>query len=156
MNPTNAMNPMNPINPMNEKFEPKIVGFLCNWCTATAADLAGTTRIEYPPNIRPIRMMCSGSVDLSYVIRALTSGADGVLIGGCHPGECHYLSGNYKARRRVTLLKAILGALGLEEERIWIRWISASEGLKFADTIAEMTEALKKLGPNSLSKCWYI
>ncbi|GAB4432425.1 MAG: hydrogenase iron-sulfur subunit [bacterium] len=129
-------------------FEPKIVGFLCNWCTYTGADLAGTARIQYPPNIRVIRMMCSGGVDMVYVMKALLEGADGVLIGGCHPGDCHYQSGNFKARRRVAILKKILEELGFEKERVWLRWISASEGKKFAATVTEMVEHLKKIGPN--------
>ncbi|MEA1964130.1 MAG: hydrogenase iron-sulfur subunit [Candidatus Aerophobetes bacterium] len=135
-------------------FEPKIVGFLCNWCTYAGADLAGTSRMQYPPNIRPIRVMCSGSVDSAYVIRALLEGADGVLIGGCHPGDCHYVSGNYKERRKITVLKSILKTLGLDDNRVWIRWISASEGKRYADTISEMTSYLKKLGPNPLRKQW--
>lgn len=132
-------------------FEPKIVGFLCNWCTYTGADLAGTARIQYPPNIKVIRMMCSGGVDMVYVMKALLEGADGVLIGGCHPGDCHYQSGNYKARRRVAILKKILEEVGFEKERVWLRWISASEGKKFANTVTEMVEHLKKIGPNAFS-----
>ena len=138
----------------NAEFEPKIVGFLCKWCSSAAADLAGTTRIQYPPNIRIIRMMCSGSVDNSFVVRALLNGADGVLIAGCHPGDCHYVSGNYKARRRITLLKDILDTLGLENDRVWLRWIGADEGQKFADTVKEMTEELKRLGPNPMMENW--
>ena len=137
-------------------FEPKIVGFLCNWCSYTGADLAGTSRIQYPPNIRVIRVMCSSSVDPIYIVRALMEGADGVLIGGCHPGDCHYINGNYKARRRVVLLKNILETLGLEEERVWIRWVSASEGQKFADTVTEMVDAIKNLGPNPIPTRWDI
>lgn len=133
-----------------EDFEPKIVGFLCNWCTYTGADLAGTARIQYPQNIRVIRMMCSGGVDMVYVMKALLEGADGVLIGGCHPGDCHYQSGNFKARRRVAILKKILEELGFEKERVWLKWISASEGKKFANTVTEMVAHLKKLGPNPL------
>jgi len=133
-----------------EDFEPKIVGFLCNWCTYTGADLAGTARIQYPPNIRVIRMMCSGGVDMVYVMKALLEGADGVLIGGCHPGDCHYQSGNFKARRRVAILKKILEELGFEKERVWLRWISASEGKKFANTVTEMVAHIKSLGPNPL------
>ena len=140
---------------MNEN-EPRIVGFLCKWCTSAAADLAGTSRMQYPPNIRIIRMMCSGSVDPVYVIRALLEGADGVLVGGCHPGDCHYVSGNYKARRRVTVLKSILNTLGLDEDRVWIRWISASEGKKFADTVTEMTDEMKKRGKNPAQKYWSV
>ena len=135
-------------------FAPKIIGFLCNWCTYAGADLAGTLRIQYPPSIRPIRVMCSGSVDSAYILRALLEGADGVLIGGCHPGDCHYVSGNYKARRRVTVLKSILETLGLDDDRVWIRWISASEGKRYADTVSEMTSHLKKLGPNPVKNFW--
>jgi len=138
------------------EYEPKIVAFLCNWCTYAGADLAGTSRIQYPPNIRVIRVMCSGSVDPVYVIKPLLEGVDGVFIGGCHPGDCHYVSGNYKARRRITVLKAILKQLGFEEERIKIRWVSASEGQRFADTIKEMVADLKKLGPNPMQKHWAI
>ena len=137
-----------------EEFEPKIVGFLCNWCSYAGADLAGTSRIQYPPNVRIIRVMCSGSVDSMYILRALLEGADGVFVGGCHPGDCHYIDGNYKARRRMVLLENILGTLGLEKERVWLRWISASEGQKFADTMKEMTEAVRKLGPNPITKHW--
>lgn len=137
------------------QFEPVIVGFFCNWCTATAADLAGTTRMQYPPNVRPIRTMCSGSVDPVYVLRALLT-ADGVIIGGCPPGDCHYVSGNYKARRRMAILKIILDTLGLENERVWVRWISAAEGAKFAKTMNEVTQAIKKLGPNPIKSYWSI
>jgi len=137
-----------------ESFEPKIVAFLCNWCTYTGADLAGTGRMQYPPNVRIIRLMCSGAVDTIYVLKALIEGADGVLIGGCHPGDCHYQSGNYKARRRVAILKRILRQFGYDEDRIWLRWISASEGKLFADTVTDMVEALKAKGPNPLSNMW--
>ncbi len=144
----------------NEKtkkdFEPKVVGFLCNWCSYAGADLAGTSRIQYPPNIRVIRVMCSGSVDSVYVNRALIEGADAVLIGGCHPGDCHYLNGNYKARRKMVLMKNILTTLGMEPERVWLRWISASEGQKFADTVKEIVGETKKLGPNPMKERWNI
>ncbi|MBA7629873.1 hypothetical protein ES703_37380 [subsurface metagenome] len=139
-----------------DQFEPVIVGFFCNWCTATAADLAGTTRMQYPPNVRPIRTMCSGSVDPVYVLRALLGGADGVIVGGCPPGDCHYVSGNYKARRRMAILKTILATLGLEDDRVWIRWISAAEGAKFARTMNEVTQTIKKLGPNPIKSDWSI
>jgi len=138
------------------QFEPVIVGFFCNWCTAAAADLAGTSRMQYPPNVRPIRVMCSGSVDPVYVLRALLGGADGVIIGGCPPGDCHYVSGNYRARRRMAILKIILATLGLEEERVWVRWISAAEGAKFSRTMNEFTRAIKKLGPNPMKRDWSI
>jgi F420-non-reducing hydrogenase iron-sulfur subunit len=141
---------------MSEEFEPRIVGFLCNWCSYAGADLAGTSRIQYPPNIRVIRVMCSGSVDTVYVNRALIEGADAVLIGGCHLGDCHYLNGNYKARRRMVLLKNILETLGMEPERIWVKWISASEGQKFADTVKEIVDETKKLGPNPMSERWNV
>lgn len=137
-------------------FEPKILAFACNWCTYVGADLAGTSRLQYPPNVRVIRVMCSGSVDTVYVVKALLSGADGVLIGGCHPGDCHYLEGNYKARRRVVALKEILKSAGLEEDRVLLRWISASEGGRFAETIKEFTATLKALGPNPMRKEWAI
>ncbi len=139
-----------------DQFEPVIVGFFCNWCTATAADLAGTTRMQYPPNVRPIRTMCSGSVDPVYILRALLGGADGVILGGCPPGDCHYVSGNYKARRRMAILKTILSTLGLEDDRVWIRWISAAEGVKFARTMNEVTQTIKKLGPNPMKSDWSI
>ena len=139
-----------------DDFEPRIVAFLCNWCAYTGADLAGTSRLQYPPNVRAIRVMCSGGVDPIYVIKALLEGADGVLIGGCHPGDCHYQSGNLKARRRVAILQSILEELGLDPERVWLRWISASEGKLFADTIQEMVEELKEKGPNPMREAWAI
>jgi F420-non-reducing hydrogenase iron-sulfur subunit len=133
-----------------DDFEPRIIGFFCNWCTYAGADLAGTSRIQYPPNVRIIRLMCSGALDPVYVIKALLEGADGILIGGCHPGDCHYQNGNYKARRRVAILQSILKQMGFEPERVWLRWISASEGRYFADTVTEMVAKLKELGPNPL------
>lgn len=140
----------------NNEFEPVIIGFFCNWCTSVAADTAGITRFQYPPNVRPIRVMCSGSVDPLYLLWAWLSGADAVLIGGCHPGECHYVSGNYKARRRVTILKTILNTLGLEDDRFWVRWISASEGPKFAELIQEIAAEIKKKGPSPVKDHWSI
>ncbi|MFH0914602.1 MAG: hydrogenase iron-sulfur subunit [Chloroflexota bacterium] len=137
-------------------FEPTVVGFFCNWCTATAADLAGTARLQYPANIRPIRVMCSGSVDPVYVLRALLSGADGVIVGGCPPGNCHYISGNYKARRRMAVLKTILGTLGLDDERLLVRWISAAEGRKFAETMQEFTQKMRDKGPSPFKDCWAV
>ena len=132
------------------------MAFFCNWCTYTAADLAGTSRIQYPPNLRIIRLMCSGQLDPIYVAKAVLEGADGVLIGGCHPGDCHYQSGNYKARRRVAILEQVLGQLGLEPERVWLRWISASEGHYFAETVTEMVAAIRELGPSSFRGEWSI
>jgi F420-non-reducing hydrogenase iron-sulfur subunit len=137
-------------------WEPKVVGFLCNWCTAAAADLAGTTRLKYPANLRPIRTMCSGSVDPVYVLMTLLKGADAVLVGGCHPGDCHYVSGNYKARRRIAALHEILAALGLEPDRVRLEWISASEGRKFARVATEVTETARRLGRNPFATEWEI
>ncbi len=130
------------------EFEPKIIAFVCNWCTYAGADLAGTSRIQYPPNVRIVRLMCSGGIDPIYVLKAFLQGADGVLIGGCHPGDCHYQNGNYKARRRVAILKKTLERLGLDPDRVWLRWISASEGQLFADTVTEFVSFLKEKGPN--------
>ncbi len=138
------------------EYEPKIVAFLCNWCTYTGADLAGTSRLQYPPNVRVIRMMCSGAIDPVYVLKPLLDGADRVLIGGCHPGDCHYQTGNYKERRRVAILKETLKQVGLDEERVWLRWISASEGRMFADTITEMVAHLKAMGPNPMRELWSV
>ncbi|MCP4654294.1 MAG: hydrogenase iron-sulfur subunit [bacterium] len=134
---------------MDDK-EPTIIAFLCNWCTFTAADLAGTSRLQYPQNVRIVRMMCSGMVDPMYVIKSFIEGADGVLIGGCWPGDCHYINGNLKARRRMALLKSMLATFGIGEERLWLRWIAASEGNMFAETIEQMTESLRELGPSPL------
>jgi F420-non-reducing hydrogenase iron-sulfur subunit len=138
------------------EFEPKIIAFLCNGCTYIGADLAGTSRIQYPPSVRVVRVMCSGSVDPVYVFKALLGGADGVLIGGCHPGDCHYQSGNYKARRRIIALKEILKRSGFDEDRVWLRWISASEGQRFAETITEMTATLREKGPSPMRQEWAI
>jgi coenzyme F420-reducing hydrogenase delta subunit len=128
-------------------FEPVIVAFFCNWCTYTAADLAGTSRLAYPPNIRIIRVMCTGMVDPKFVIKAFLEGADGVLVSGCNPGDCHYINGNYKARRRVKLLKEILEPFGVEPERLRLTWIGASDGVRFAEIMREMTEQIRRLGP---------
>ena len=132
------------------EFEPNIIGFLCNWCSYAGADLAGTSRMKYPANVKTIRVMCSGRVDPVYILEALKKGADGVLIAGCHPGDCHYQSGNYKANRRMKLLKKMIQELGLEPERVRFEYVSASEGKIFADLITEMTEEIRKLGPNPL------
>jgi len=135
---------------MTEEFEPKIVGFLCNWCSYAGADLAGVSRIQYPPNLRIIRVMCSGRIDPAFILEAFRSGADGVLLSGCHPGDCHYIAGNYKAQRRGILLKKLLEQFGLEPQRLRIEFVSASEGAKFAAVVKEMVEDIKKLGPSSL------
>jgi F420-non-reducing hydrogenase iron-sulfur subunit len=133
----------------NNGFEPKIIGFLCNWCSYAGADLAGVSRIQYPPNIRIIRVMCSGRIDPAFVLEAFKDGADGVLVAGCHlPSDCHYISGNFKALRRITLLKRALSEFGIEPERLRLEWISASEGDKFASVVRDMVEEIKNLGPN--------
>ncbi|MBC8466889.1 MAG: hydrogenase iron-sulfur subunit [Deltaproteobacteria bacterium] len=131
-------------------YEPTIIAFVCNWCTYTAADLAGTSRLAYPPNTRMIRMMCTGMVDPKYVIKAFLEGADAVLISGCHPGDCHYINGNFKARRRVKLLKEILPRFGFDERRLRLTWIGASEGVDFAKTMREMAAEIKELGPTEV------
>jgi F420-non-reducing hydrogenase iron-sulfur subunit len=131
----------------HENFEPVIVGFLCNWCSYRAADMAGTSRMKMPPNVRPIRIMCTGRLDPTFVLKALREGADGVLVMGCHPGQCHYAEGNYKAMRRMALLQRTLRQFGLEEGRVRLEWASAAEGPKFAATVTEMTETVRKLGP---------
>jgi F420-non-reducing hydrogenase iron-sulfur subunit len=129
-------------------FNPRIVGFLCNWCSYAGADLAGVSRFQYPPNLRVIRVMCSGRVHPSHILEAYKNGADGVLIAGCHPpNDCHYISGNLKAQRRVALLKKLMDQLGIERERLRLEWISAAEGEKFANVVSEFTETLRKLGP---------
>ena len=133
-------------------YNPTIIAFVCNWCTYTAADLAGTSRLSYPPNVRLIRMMCTGMVDPKYVIKAFLEGADGVLISGCHPGDCHYINGNLKARRRVKLLKEILPRFGFEDRRLKLTWIGASEGTDFAKTMKELVDEVKGLGPNAARK----
>lgn len=132
------------------KFEPKIIGFLCNWCAYAGADLAGTSRIQYPANLRSIRVMCSGRVDPSYILKAFAEGADGVFVGGCHPGQCHYVSGNHSAERRVNMLYDLLEDLGIEKERLLLKWINAAEGELFAEVMRDFTEKLKKLGPSPL------
>jgi F420-non-reducing hydrogenase iron-sulfur subunit len=133
----------------HDGFEPRIIGFLCNWCSYAGADLAGVSRIQYPPNIRIIRVMCSGRIDPAFVLEAFKDGADGVLVAGCHlPSDCHYISGNFKAMRRINLLRRVLKDFGIEPERLRLEWISASEGDKFAAVVRSMVEDLKKLGPS--------
>jgi len=128
-------------------FEPNIVAFLCNWCSYAGADLAGTSRIQYPPNVRVIRVMCSGRVNPLFVMNALQQGADGVLISGCHPGDCHYMQGNYYARRRFNLMRNFLEYLGIEPERVRMSWVSASEGAKWKEVIEEVVNGVKAVGP---------
>jgi F420-non-reducing hydrogenase iron-sulfur subunit len=135
---------------MAKEFEPNILGFLCNWCSYAGADLAGTSRMKYPSNLKSIRVMCSGRVDPAFVLEALRKGVDGVLIAGCHPGDCHYQSGNYKTNRRVKLLKKLLEELGIDQKRVRFEYVSASEGQKFASVVTEFVAEIKKLGPNPI------
>jgi F420-non-reducing hydrogenase iron-sulfur subunit len=128
-------------------FDPNIVAFLCNWCSYAGADLAGTSRIQYPPNVRVIRVMCSGRVNPLFVMNALQQGADGVLISGCHPGDCHYMQGNYFARRRFNLMRNFLEYVGIEPERVRMSWVSASEGAKWKEVIEEVVKGVKSVGP---------
>jgi coenzyme F420-reducing hydrogenase delta subunit len=130
------------------KWEPKIVAFLCNWCSYAGADLAGTSRIQYPPNVRIIRVPCSGRVNPFFILSSLQKGVDGVLVSGCHPGECHYLTGNYSARRKFALLKNFLEFVGVEEGRVQFSWVSASEGVRFAKLIEKVTAQIRTLGPS--------
>lgn len=133
-------------------YEPKIVGFLCNWCSYAGADLAGTSRIEYEPNIRIIKVPCSGRMDSLFILRALMDGADGVLVSGCHPGDCHYSIANLYARRRFTVLRELIKAVGFEIDRFHVSWCSASEGRKWADIVNYVTEKVRELGPNTMFK----
>ncbi len=132
---------------MSTDFEPRIIGFLCRWCSYNGADLAGTSRMKYLPNMVPIRTNCSGRVDPTHVLKALADGADGVLIAGCHPGDCHYINGNYRTAGRYPLMEKLLEQLGLEHGRVRLEWISAAEGDKFAKTVTEFTEQIRALGP---------
>ena len=133
------------------EFEPKIIGFLCNWCSYAGADLAGVSRIQYPPNIRIIRVMCSGRIDPVIILTMFENGADGVLVAGCHPGDCHYISGNLYEERKIKMLKMLLGLTGLDLERLRLEWVSAAEGQKFAQVVTEFTEQIRKLGPSPIS-----
>ena len=133
-------------------FEPRIVAFFCNWCTYTAADLAGTSRMVYAPNVRVVRIMCSGRLDPQFVLAAFRQGADGVLIGGCHPGDCHYQEGNYKMLRRYHLMKAMLAQMGIEEKRVRLEWISASEGDRVRKVVDEIVDQVRALGPLKLAE----
>lgn len=135
---------------MTEKFEPKIVAFLCQWCAYAGADLAGVTRLKYPANVVPIRVPCTGRIDPQFVLEAFSKGADGVFIGGCHtPTDCHYISGNYKALKRYLILKKLLEQMGIDPRRLRLEWVSASEGQKYAKVITEFTEEIKKIGPRN-------
>jgi len=133
-------------------FEPVIVGLCCNWCAYAAADLAGTSRMQYPSNIRTIRVMCSGRVSELLIFKAFAAGADGVLVAGCHPGDCHYIKGNLSTRRRVIGIKPFLEAIGIEPERLRLEWVGASEGAKFAETVKSFTQTIKELGPSPFNR----
>ena len=133
-------------------FEPKLVGFLCNWCSYTGADLAGTARMKYPPNLRVIRVMCSGRVDPNFILEALARGADGVLVLGCHPGDCHYTEGNYKCQRRLPLTRKLAEQMGVDPRRIRLEWVSASEGARFTQVVTDFTEQVRALGPLQLAE----
>jgi coenzyme F420-reducing hydrogenase delta subunit len=135
-------------NRENKEWQPKILAFLCNWCSYAGADLAGVSRLQYPPNARIVRVPCSGRVNPGYILKALQEGVDGVLVSGCHPGDCHYLTGNYHARRKFRLLKELLDFVGVEDGRVQFAWVSAAEGAKFAQVMAEVTEKVRALGPN--------
>jgi coenzyme F420-reducing hydrogenase delta subunit len=132
---------------MSEAWEPKIVAFLCNWCSYAGADLAGVSRMQYPPNIRVVRVPCSGRINPLFILAALQNGADGVLVSGCHPGDCHYLSGNLVARRKFNTIKDLLAYVGIEPGRVQFSWVSASEGGRFSDLVRQVSEDVKKLGP---------
>ncbi len=134
-----------------KNFEPNIIGFVCNWCTYAGADLAGSSRYSYPPNIKMIRLMCSGRVDPAFILETFARGADGVFVGGCHiPTDCHYQQGNFKALKRVTMLKKLISEMGIEPERLEIFWISASEGKRFSEVMTSFTERIRELGPNPI------
>lgn len=133
-------------------FEPKIVGFLCNWCSYAGADLAGTSRLKYSPNVRVIRVMCSGRVDPLFILKAFEGGADGVLIAGCHPGDCHYQSGNYKTLRRTHIMKKLLEQYGIHPDRLRLEWVSAAESTRFASVVDELTATIRALGPSPLTR----
>jgi F420-non-reducing hydrogenase iron-sulfur subunit len=131
----------------SDNYEPRIVGFLCNWCAYQGADLAGTSRMAYAPNVRIVRVMCTGRIDPTFVLKAFSSGADGVIIAGCHPGDCHYSEGNYKTTRRIAFLRKLLAQMGIDGERFRLEWVSAGEGAKWAQIADEMSAAVKEKGP---------
>ena len=134
------------------EFEPKILAFCCNWCSYAGADLAGVSRFQYPPNIRIIRVMCSGRVEPEFVVKALSLGADGVLVLGCHIGDCHYMYGNHRTKKRMAILERILGYLGINPRRMRLEWVSAAEGSRFAEAVTKFTEEMRELGPNPLKE----
>lgn len=132
-----------------ETFEPKIVAFVCNWCTYAGADLAGTSRLQYATNVRIIKLPCTGRIDTHFIIKAFEQGADGVLVSGCHPGDCHYTSGNYHARRRFTMFRELMSFMGLEPERLQFSWVSAAEGDKWKEVVDDVVDKVRKVGPNT-------
>jgi F420-non-reducing hydrogenase iron-sulfur subunit len=136
----------------NEPWTPRIVAFFCNWCTYTASDLAGVSRLRYAPSTRVVRVMCSGRIDPEFILESFADGADGVLIGGCHPGDCHYSEGNYKCLRRFKLMQKYLDQMGIEKDRLRLEWISASEGKKLQEVVNEMTEQIRQLGPSKIKE----
>lgn len=146
------LNPAKTTPPAENEFEPKVVAFLCKWCSSAGSDLAGVSRLQYPANAVPIQVMCSGSVSPLYIMSAFKKGADGVLVSGCHPGDCHYLKGNFFARRRLYLVQRLLGFIGLEKERFRMSWVSAAEGVKFAEVVDDFVRDLKVLGPQQRLK----
>ena len=141
---------------MKEQFTPKIVGFLCNWCSYAGADLAGSNRLEILPSLSVIRVMCTSRIDLNLVLTAFLWGADGILIAGCHPGDCHYENGNYYARRRFALLKKVIETLKIDPERLQLSWVSASEGKRYAEVVNQFTEKIRKMGPNPMQNNPYL
>ena len=141
---------------MDKSFNPKIVSFLCKWCSYSGADLAGTSRMKYPTSILPIRVMCSSRVNPIFVLKSFLGGSDAVLIGGCHPGDCHYQSGNYHTRRRFAILKRVFESLGLEVDRLKLSWISASEGARFAKVCTDYTEQIRRMGENPVRKAIFL
>ena len=140
----------------DKEFTPKILAFLCNWCSYAGADLAGTSRLKYPPSILPIRVMCSSRVDSLFMLRAYLGGADGVLVAGCHPGDCHYQQGNYYTRRRFAMVTKVIEEVGLDAERLRLSWISASEGKKYAETAIDFTEKIKEQGENKVKNAIFL
>lgn len=130
-------------------FEPKVIAFVCNWCTYAGADLAGTSRLKYSPNVRVIKLPCTGRIDPHFIIKAFEQGADGVLVSGCHPGDCHYTSGNYHARRRFTMFRELMDYVGLDMDRLQFSWVSAAEGKKWTEVVDDVVAKVRKLGPNT-------
>ncbi|HHN81808.1 MAG TPA: hydrogenase iron-sulfur subunit [Methanomicrobia archaeon] len=133
-----------------QQWTPKIVGFLCNWCCYAGADMAGTSRMKYPPNIRIIRVMCSSRINAEMILKAFQTGADAVFIGGCHPGNCHYVDGNYRTKKRIDVLKRLLSHMGIDERRLRLEWVSAAEGEKFSQTMQSLADEIEQMGPNPL------